>query len=44
MAKQIKNNKPVINTNKADQKIHRYLVAIPALTFLAKFAEIEDYN
>jgi hypothetical protein len=36
MAKQIKTNKPVINANKADQKIHRYLVAIPVLTFLAK--------
>ena len=36
MAKQTKNKKPVIQANKTDLKIHRYLIAIPVLAFLIK--------
>lgn len=36
MAKQAKNKKPVIQANKADLKIHRYLLAFPVLAFVIK--------
>lgn len=36
MAKQVKNKKPVIQANKADVKIHRYLIAFPVLAFIIK--------
>jgi hypothetical protein len=36
MAKQIKNKKPLVQANKADLKIHRYLIAFPVLAFLIK--------
>ncbi len=36
MAKQVKNKKPVIQDNKADVKIHRYLLAFPIIALLIK--------
>ena len=36
MAKQVKNKKPVIQANKAEVKIHRYLIAFPVLAFIIK--------
>jgi hypothetical protein len=36
MAKQVKNRKPVIQANKADVKIHRYLIAFSVLAFIIK--------
>ncbi|MDA2992689.1 MAG: hypothetical protein O3B10_00825 [Actinomycetota bacterium] len=36
MAKQIKNKKPIVQTNKADVKILRYLIAFPVLAFVIK--------
>jgi hypothetical protein len=36
MAKQIKNKKPVIQTNKSDVKINRYLIAFPVFAFIIK--------
>lgn len=36
MAKQIKNKKPVIQANKADVKILRYLIAFPVFAFIIK--------
>ena len=36
MAKQIKNKKPVTQANKAEVKIHRYLIAFPAIAFVIK--------
>jgi len=36
MAKKHKNKKPVIKVSNSDVKIHRYLVAFPALAFLIK--------
>lgn len=36
MAKQIKNKKLVIQTNKSDVKIQRYLIAFPVLAFVIK--------
>jgi len=40
MAKQIKNKKPVTQVNKADVKIHRYLIAFPVIAFLIKLIVI----
>ncbi len=36
MTKPVKNKKPVIHANKADVKIHRYLIAFPVLAFIIK--------
>ncbi len=36
MAKQVKNKRPVILVNKADAKIHRYLIAFPVLALVIK--------
>ena len=36
MAKQIKNKKPAIQTDKANAKIYRYLIAFPVLAFVIK--------
>jgi hypothetical protein len=36
MAKQIKNKKPATQVNKAEVKIHRYLIAFPAIAFIIK--------
>ncbi len=36
MAKKLKNKKPVIKVSNSDVKIHRYLIAFPALAFLIK--------
>jgi hypothetical protein len=36
VAKQVKNKKSVIQANKADVKIHRYLIAFPVLAFVIK--------
>lgn len=36
MAKKLKNKKPVIKVSNSDVKIHRYLIAFPAVAFLIK--------
>jgi hypothetical protein len=36
VAKQVKNKRPVTLANKADAKIHRYLIAFPVLAFVIK--------
>jgi hypothetical protein len=36
VAKQVKNKRPVILVNKADAKIHRYLIAFPVLALVIK--------
>ncbi len=36
MAKQVKNKKPVVPANKADIKIHRYLIAFPVIALAIK--------
>lgn len=36
MAKQIKNKKPITQANKADVRIHRYLIAFPVIAFVIK--------
>ncbi len=36
MAKKLKNKKPMIKVSSSDVKIHRYLIAFPALAFLIK--------
>jgi hypothetical protein len=42
MAKQIKNKKPVIQTDKANTKIYRYLIAFPVLAFVIKMIVISN--
>ncbi len=42
MAKQIKNKKPVVKANKAEKRIHRYLIAFPVLAFLIKMIVISN--
>ena len=44
MAKQIKSKKPVTRVNKADLKIHRYLIAFPIIAFLIKLIVIFNVN
>jgi len=36
MAKQTKMKKPVVQVNKADMKIYRYLIAFPLVAFVIK--------
>ena len=36
MAKQVKNKKPIVPANKADIKIHRYLIAFPVIALTIK--------
>ena len=36
MAKQSKSKKPITQANKAQVKIHRYLIALPLIAFVAK--------
>ncbi|CAN2172542.1 hypothetical protein MCEORE3_00085 [Candidatus Nanopelagicaceae bacterium] len=42
MAKQIKNKKPAIQTDKANTKIYRYLIAFPVLAFVIKMIVISN--
>jgi hypothetical protein len=40
MAKQIKNKKPLIQANKSEKRINRYLIAFPVIAFIIKLIVI----
>jgi hypothetical protein len=44
MAKQIKNKKPITQANKADIKIHRYLIAFPVIALTIKMITMFNVN
>jgi len=44
MAKQIKNKKPITQANKADVKIHRYLIAFPVIALTIKMITMFNVN
>jgi hypothetical protein len=42
VAKQVKNKKPIVPANKADIKIHRYLIAFPIIAFAIKLITMSN--